>query len=49
MAGDFGNMALLVMDVQPGIVQRLPEPDGYIARSLRGSTVGGFSGFLVLG
>ncbi|HXP90955.1 MAG TPA: isochorismatase family cysteine hydrolase [Fibrobacteria bacterium] len=32
MAADIGNTALLVMDVQPGIVQRLPEPDAYVAK-----------------
>jgi nicotinamidase-related amidase len=32
MAADIGNTALLVMDVQPGIVQRLPAPDEYIVR-----------------
>ena len=32
MAAEIGNTALLVMDVQPGIVQRLPAPDEYLAK-----------------
>jgi nicotinamidase-related amidase len=32
MTDSLDNAALLVMDVQPGIVERVPDPDAYLAR-----------------